>query len=240
MIKKAIQAFLNAYGYRVVRNDLDARSFRKSLLAQEFRTIVDVGAAGGSTVQAWAEEFPMAHIHAVEPLPDAYRSLGVVAEKYPGRVTLWNCAAGSEDGAVEMRIHVDHTTSSSILKRTEYSTKILPDTCNELPTIVDVRRLDSLLVKNGMPLERPMLLKLDVQGYEDKVLQGARMLLEQTDYVLSEIGLAPVYSGQCDFAKFHSLLSEGGFVMAGFLEQFHLNDGTPVYADVVYRRTSAL
>jgi hypothetical protein len=134
-----------------------------------------------------------------------------------------------------LHFHEDHSSSSSLLKRTEYCAEAMPFTRTETRVRVDVRRLDTLLVDDESPLEGPVLVKLDVQGFEDRVLAGAAGVLAQTQLVLTEITIAPVYADQCDFAKLHTVLTGYGFKFMGFLEQFHLADGTPIYADVVYR-----
>ena len=85
-----------------------------------------------------------------------------------------------------------------------------------------------------MALAGPVLLKLDVQGYEDRVLAGAGRVLKETEVIFSEVSIAPVYDSQCDFARFHEIATTAGFHFAGFVEQFHLKDGSPVYVDVVY------
>jgi hypothetical protein len=100
----------------------------------------------------------------------------------------------------------------------------------------EVKRLDSVLADGQIALQEPILIKIDVQGFEDKVLGGASRVLTKTEFVISEISTAAVYKNQCDFGKLHGILTANGFSFFAFAEQFHLPDGTPVYSDVVYRR----
>jgi FkbM family methyltransferase len=234
MLKKIIQDWLNRAGYRLVPHALDAKSFRRALQAKGFGTIIDVGAASGSTVLQWLEEFPNAHVHAVEPLPDSFEAVKRIAARYPGRVTPWNFAASDVDATTTMYSHPDHTTSSSLLARTEYCANILPSTNVEKAIAIDTRRLDTALPGD---LAGDILLKMDVQGTEDKVIRGATNLLKKTSCVLTEISIAGVYHDQCTFSVLNRLMEDNGFQLSGFLEQFHLTDGTPVYADVVYSRS---
>src|SRR5208283_3610779 len=115
MVKQVIKAFLQKHGYRIVQETHDAQSFRKVLSAQNFRTIIDVGAHRGKTVEGWLMAFPDAHVHALEPAPSSYAALVTMAANYPDRVTAWNCAAGAANEAAVLQFHEDHSSSSSLL-----------------------------------------------------------------------------------------------------------------------------
>jgi FkbM family methyltransferase len=234
MIKNLVKSFLHSRGYRLVPRALDAKTLYERLLAEDFQTVIDVGAHEGKTVEQWINDFPHAHVHAFEPSPSSFQTLQKVAQRTPDRVTAWNSALGATDETATLHLHSDHTSSSSLLPRTDYCAEVMPVTRVEVPVDVAVRRLDTVL--ENAHFAEPALLKLDVQGYEDKVLAGATNTLKRVKFVLSEISIAPVYEDQCDFDKLHVLLSQNGFRFIGFLEQFHLQDGTPVYADVVYTK----
>ena len=59
----------------------------------------------------------------------------------------------------------------------------------------------------------PILLKVDVQGYELKVLDGAPHLLEQTELVLLETSLFSFSPGMPDFYDVLSYMKQKGFVV---------------------------
>jgi hypothetical protein len=56
-------------------------------------------------------------------------------------------------------------------------------------------RLDTELGKRLSPGDR-VWAKIDVQGYEDKVLAGAEGVLHQIDYFEIELSFAELYAGQ--------------------------------------------
>jgi hypothetical protein len=60
-------------------------------------------------------------------------------------------------------------------------------------------------------LERPVLLKLDVQGYETLVLEGATETLEKVDYVLLEASFRPMYQGERTFMDIVRTMEGRGF-----------------------------
>jgi FkbM family methyltransferase len=54
------------------------------------------------------------------------------------------------------------------------------------------------------------LLKIDVQGYESRVLRGAKRILPHVDRVIVEVLLFPHYEGQSDPDEIRSLLNAAG------------------------------
>jgi len=232
--KRQIQNLAGRAGYRIVPSERDAWSLRLWLFKQPIRTIVDVGASRGETSQEWLARYPEATVHSIEPLPGAFGDLKKRGAESGGRLRVYNCAVGRENGRAAFRMHPLHDTSSSLLARTEHSSRILPETREETTIEVDVKTLDELFAGSvaGMPGE--ILLKLDVQGVETDVITGGSKVLRHVKYFLTEVTLEPVYVGQSKFNDVHRLLTGSGFALKGFLEQFHIKDLTPIYADVLY------
>lgn len=71
---------------------------------------------------------------------------------------------------------------------------------------VQTRRLDDVLEPGPVDF-----LKLDVQGAELMVLQGAENVLASTAIVHTEVEFAPIYEGQPLYPDIHNFLSERGF-----------------------------
>jgi FkbM family methyltransferase len=90
---------------------------------------------------------------------------------------------------------------------------------------VDAVTIDWLRERLG--LKPPFLLKLDVQGSEIAVLNGARETLKETDVVVCEIDLA-------DFPALDRMMDETGFSLFDMTELRRMTDGSlswfyPVY-----------
>jgi len=237
MLKRIIQSSLRRFGYRIVPRDRDALTIYEMIRSIPFKTIVDVGANSGSTVERWLADFPTAHIHAIEPLPQEFAKLKTLESRCGGRMSAWNVAASDRSEEIPFYIHTDHPSSSSTLRATSYSKKALPFTNCERLEKVQAMPLDKLFSDNGANLEGPILLKLDVQGVEDRVLNGSSRLLAKTTVVIAEVSVVPLYEGQCTFKSIFDNLLECGFLFRGILEQVHLNDGTPVYFDAVFTKS---
>lgn len=106
----------------------------------------------------------------------------------------------------------------------------LPDMCETVRSFeVDTVRLDD--VPELGPCD---YLKLDVQGGERDVLEGARRILEQAVVVHTEVEFAPIYRGQPLFADVDAFLRECGFELIDLM-----NFGYCGYADLPSRRSAS-
>jgi hypothetical protein len=98
-----------------------------------------------------------------------------------------------------------------------------------------MRRLDSLMPE--LDLKPAMLVKIDVQGYEDRVLRGGERVVRVADYVLVETAFEPLYEAQATFATVYEVLIGFGFRYAGNLNQTtNPADGTVLFADALFVR----
>lgn len=86
----------------------------------------------------------------------------------------FNFALGNSRGTVDILEHVDHSPSSSLLHATCVSHSMYPLTRRESAVKVAIERLDKAVREAGVPIALEVLIKLDVQGHEDRVIRGAR------------------------------------------------------------------
>ena len=101
---------------------------------------------------------------------------------------------------------------------------------------VDIFRLDDLISTLELNIEQPTLLKLDVQGYEKNVLQGAEKTLESIDYIALEATFVQLYENQPLFEELHEILHMIDFELVAPLD---VNEGVNhsiVEMDILYRR----
>lgn len=197
----------------------------------DFATVIDVGANAGQFTRAALGIWPAARIIAFEPLPEAADAVAAMAGT-TGDVEVHRCALGAADTTTTFFPH-RHSLSSSVL-RVASGAGDLP-WAEELPgRSVDLRRLDTVLA--GRTLARPALLKLDVQGFELEVVNGATETLGQVDAVLVETAFVPGYEGQPTFAAVDRVLSALGWSLARPLDVRRERDGRIVEADCLYRR----
>lgn len=135
-------------------------------------TMIDVGAnVGFFTAVAASCVGPAGRVLAVEPDPASFRKLSaMVAENgLGGVVTPLHCGAADSRGEQSLYVVPDEHYPN-------HSPSMLPDP-NVRPILVPVRTLDDILDEHGVG--RVDLLKIDVEGFELKVLAGTERALAQ-------------------------------------------------------------
>lgn len=199
------------------------------------RTILDVGAYIGSFSRAMRLMLPEVFIYAFEPLEENYRELVSHLAPY-GRFEAFQTALGAQSGDLEFYRN-RFSASSSVLPMTELHRKNFPQSGESTCIVVPMARLDDYL--DRLNLRSPVLLKLDVQGYEGNVLAGAGEMLKRVDYILTEVSFRPLYEGQMLFDEIYALLISQGFRYAGsFGSLLSPLDGTILQEDALFVRTS--
>jgi FkbM family methyltransferase len=110
---------------------------------------------------------------------------------------LWNvyprCALGDHDGEVEINI-AGNSESSSILPMLESHLSAAPESAYEGKEIVPIKTLDAVAGQYLKDAQAPFL-KIDTQGFDWLVLDGARDTLPQIKGILVELSLVPLYGG---------------------------------------------
>ena len=167
-----------------------------------FEGIVDGGANIGQFARAAAETWPTARILSVEPLPDiADRLRDNLASEAP-RVRVTAAALGPATGTLDF-YRTDYSLASSAL---------VPSDRAATRIAVPVVRLDDVLSEH--PLPRPLLVKLDLQGFELEALRGATATLARADAVLLETAFQASYADEPLFRDVLSFMEDAGFRFA--------------------------
>lgn len=175
---------------------------------RKINLVLDVGANTGQFAQSLRREFDYAgEIISFEPLKDAFAALERASASDPH----WRClnlALGDKDGL--SKIHVSaNSHSSSLLDAVDRAIEIEPSIGYVGEQEITVRRLDGLFDELTRPDDR-VYLKIDTQGYEMQVLNGALGVLDRVELIQLETSLIPVYQGELligDVIKYLDYLS---------------------------------
>ena len=120
----------------------------------------------------------------------------------------------------------EYSGSSSLLEMDDLHKKAYPQTVNMEAIEVSCDMLDNLFVAEDFK-GKVILLKLDVQGAEDKVLKGAEKFLEAVDIILTEVSFVELYKDAILFNDMFHILEAHGFDVYGFENVSQsLNDGS--------------
>ena len=78
-------------------------------------------------------------------------------------------------------------------------------------------------------------MKIDVQGNEIKVLEGAKRMLKKNriNLIFTEISIAPNYEGQSEIDEIIRLLRTYGYRIFNFFKMKHIN-GQLIECDVLF------
>jgi FkbM family methyltransferase len=173
-------------------------------------TVIDVGANTGQFAVAAAMLFPGASVHSFEPLPEQAGTLRKNVSKLPC-IKVYQIALGESAGKARLFVN-KHSHSSSILPLGAAHKEAFPGAQVKGEITVDVAALDEAL--GDVEMRRPVLLKMDAQGYEKHILMGASKTLSRIDYVLAEISFTPLYEGEAPLMDIFKILEAAGFVFS--------------------------
>jgi FkbM family methyltransferase len=206
------------------------------LRSMNIRTVLDVGANSGQFVRYMRATLPNAKVICFEPLAEPFGELRTWANSQNGAVSVHNLALGDRNCDIEMYQHTEFSPSSSLLHSTATSHLLFPLTRGEKPVAVQMMTLDTFMEQSRTAIEPNLLIKLDVQGYEDRVIRGGLRTFAMAKACISEITFDNLYDGQCTFKDVCSLLDELGYRFSGTFEQFSAPDGHAIFADLLFLR----
>lgn len=178
------------------------RHYPVEFIRRPVHTVFDIGANIGLFSLACAEQFSddLRQIVAIEPSKTTFRRLerNIRRNRLQPRVTMLHEAVGATSGQGALRLGKAHYSHSL------EPTKVQSPRGTEL---VSVTTLDEL--KRRFGIEVIDLLKIDVEGSELGVLEGAQEVLKATRTIFIE-----AHRGFCTRADLDRVLSPFGFVLA--------------------------
>ncbi|MFZ2541982.1 MAG: FkbM family methyltransferase [Gallionella sp.] len=244
-MKQSIKAILrNVFGIEVCWTSniptsaaqITAMQIVSSMRIFDIDLILDVGANKGQFATEIRQCGYTGKIVSFEPLSQAH---GELLQASAGDLN-WDayprCALGNHDGEVEINI-AGNSESSSILPMLESHRSAAPESAYEGKEIVPIKTLDAVA---GPYLKdaRASFLKIDTQGFEWQVLDGARDTLPHIKGILVELSLVPLYEGQHLWREVIDRLEAEGFVLWSFKTAFFdQSQGRTLQVDGIFYRT---
>ena len=83
-------------------------------------------------------------------------------------------------------------------------------------------------------IQDDILIKIDVQGVEDRVLRGGETLFKRAKAVIIEVNTEHLYEGQAKFEDLFEILTSYGYQYGGNLEQHYDSSGKLLFFDAVF------
>jgi FkbM family methyltransferase len=178
--------------------------------------VFDVGANRGQTVSRFRTEFPEAAIYAFEPDLAAFSELKARTAN-DSKTRSFHLALGERDGSATLHENSSDVTSSLLPNSPRISQFAPPQMCTPKDKrTVPLMRIDTFCAKES--IGRIDLLKIDTQGYERYILDGAGSLLSPASIrgLLLEVLFVDLYENQTWCGEVLESLRSRGYRLFGF------------------------
>jgi FkbM family methyltransferase len=231
--KRLLRSATHAVGLDVTRyrpspTGANALEDIRALLANvRSPTVFDVGANVGQSVTAFRELFPGSILHSFEPGPGAFRQLKANTRGVDN-VHLVNAGVGSASGT-QVLSENEHSDMSSFLRPAKAAwgsivseTQIAVTTLDEYCGANHVNHID--------------LLKIDTQGYEFEVLQGATRLMaaNQIRLIYMEVIFSEMYENLPSFDVMYRFLLDHNFRLVALYNFFMESNRVASWCDALF------
>tara|TARA_E500000178_G_scaffold66392_2_gene63635 strand:+ start:937 stop:1716 length:780 start_codon:yes stop_codon:yes gene_type:complete len=245
LLKKIINKILGFLGYKISKisakkkPDLD---YITQIFTEKLDPIIfDIGANKGQSIERYKKMFENCYIHSFEPNIDEINNL---ENKYKDekRLFLNNLAIGEKEEITSFNINSisGHSSFLKVNPNTNWlkmrSKRIGVDPKNY--TIKKVKTklitLDKYAIDNQ--IDNIDILKIDTQGYEDKVLLGAKNLIEKNKIKIIQLELifSQVYQKQLQIYDIEKILIPNKYKLFAISNKGSLNEDVIFQSDFLY------
>jgi len=195
---------------------------------------LDVGANTGQTGQTLRKAGYRGRIASFEPIGACYQKLAAAAARDP----LWqvrHTGVGATDGRARIGVS-ENLVSSSILAATDALIAIHDPVRYTRHEEIALTRLDTVFDGIAGP-DDIVHLKIDTQGFERFVIEGATGVLERIGSVRMEVAVSEVYKGEIILPEAITMMSDLGYVVIDSWPAWrHPQTGEVLHFDLLLRR----
>ena len=212
MFKKLIKNQANKIGWEIRRYHpaiSEIPRMYQSLVYHKIDLVLDVGANVGQYGMLLRRLGYSDRIVSFEPLSSAYSQLKAASNKD----SLWSVAPRSAIGNENSQITINisaNSKSSSVLNILDSHVNAASNSAYIDSEKVKLNRLDTIAL-DYLEDANSVFLKIDVQGFEKQVLEGATDILPRIKGIQTEMSLIPLYQGQLLYRDTIELLDKLGY-----------------------------
>lgn len=236
--KTNIKRLINLAGFdlhRLTPSSNPAFQLLKALNRFEIDLVMDVGANAGQFALRLRSVGYKGNLVSFEPLSAAHTVLSEAAGRDPKWHVPPRCALGDYDGEIGINV-AGNSVSSSVLPMMETHISAAKGAAYVGTEKVPLRRLDSM-APVYLTNARRSFLKIDTQGFEWQVLDGASRSLPMIHGILCELSLVPLYVGQRLWMDIIDRLKTEGFTLWSIQKGFtDPHDGRTLQVDAIFFR----
>lgn len=213
-MKKIIRTIGRKLGLEITRylpSSSESAQLAKALKDYKINLVFDIGANEGQFSRGIREHGYSGKIISFEPLSSARKKLLSFASHGGDWIVHERCAIGDQDGEIEIHI-AGNSVSSSVLPMLESHSSAAVGSAYIDSERVPLAKLDTV-VQGYLTPESNLFIKIDTQGFEWQVLDGASETLQRAHGVLCELSLVPLYDGQRLWRDIVDRLESEGFML---------------------------
>jgi FkbM family methyltransferase len=243
IIRKFLRKTLNSLGYEVQKRGLsDNFKILKKIFDQNNEVnIFDVGANEGRWIEGAINSFNKPTIHAFEP---SEKEFNILKEKYSLKknIILNNYALGSHKEEKYFNINYKGSLSSfydvyentNWFKRQQNNKKLFDKNFTLKKEKVNIDTVDNYV--NLKNIDSIDILKIDTQGYEPKVLEGALKSLgsKKIKTILLEIIFSDIYKSNVSFFEIEKNLINNGYKLISLDDHGNIFNKTIFQLNAIY------
>lgn len=181
---------------------------QRMLLRSGVDLVLDAGASDGGFATELRAAGYGGRIVSFEPLEEPFRSLKAKAKR-DGDWLAFQYALGNDTGLIPMNVARDDKCST-LLRPLERQTRVYSGAKTSSSTHVEIHRLRDLY-GTKFPPGKKTFLKIDTQGYESHVLDGAAESLDEMVGIQIELSLIPLFDGGRNYSSLLGELEQRGF-----------------------------
>lgn len=219
---KLIRSVVNPLGYDIVKISA-SNPFHlivNQLRLNNITVVLDVGANAGQYSMELRKAGYRDQIISFEPLSDAYRSLSANSSRDKDW-NVYNYALGETERMATINVSA-HSPSSSFLPMTDTHRNAAPGSDYIKEERIEIKTLDAVYNSLGIEGEK-VFMKVDTQGYEKKVIDGAAKSLSEIKGIQLELSATKLYDGEENYYTMCSFMDDKNFrlvrVIPGFTDK---------------------
>jgi len=196
--------------------------------------LIHVGANTGQEIKLYAK-YGLSVIW-IEPIPEVFEKLAFNLKGYPKQTAIKGLVTDLE--GVEYKFHLasNNGASSSILEFNLHQ-DIWPEVTFEKTIKLYSHTLPSLLKANHLNSKQYEMLVMDTQGSELLVLKGSLPILQDFEFIKTEVPDFEAYKGCCQLKDLELFLEENGYVEI-YRKKFAAHPLGGTYYDIIYKKNA--
>ena len=243
-MKKLIQNLLKSVNIKIIRYS-DMALIYKDLTRRltilnncNINVLFDIGAADGRYIKTMRQFGYSEKVISFEPLNSSFE----VLKKAASKDTNWlynNYALGKENTRSVINV-AGNSDSSSILNMLPLHLKSAPHSKYIAQQEIEIKKFDSI-INSFCNSDDRIMLKIDTQGYEKNVLDGAYESLDRVSIIQIELSIVPLYENGLLLFEMVNFLTNKGFKLYS-LENgfFNPNTGQLLQVDGIFVKNALL